>query len=37
MIRRMNEFQGENSRLKRMYADVGLQNEILKEACGKKP
>jgi len=26
----------ENRRLKRMYADVSMQNDLLKEAFGKK-
>jgi len=26
----------ENRRLKRMYADVSMQNDLLKEALGKK-
>ena len=26
----------ENRRLKRMYADISMQNDLLKEALGKK-
>ena len=36
MLRRMKELERENSRLKRMNANVGLQNELLKEALEKK-
>jgi putative transposase len=28
--------QAENARLKRMYADIALQNELVKEALAKK-
>ena len=35
-LRRMKEMETENSRLKRMYADLDVQNELLKEALGKK-
>ena len=36
MIKRMKEVEGENRRLKKMYADVQLQNDVIKEAMGKK-
>ena len=35
-LRRMKEMEAENSRLKCMYADLRVQNELLKEALGKK-
>ena len=28
--------EAENRRLKRMYADMSMQNDVLKEALGKK-
>lgn len=36
MISRMKEMEAENARLKKMYADVQLQNDIIKEALSKK-
>ena len=36
MIGRLKELEMENSRLKRMYADVQLDAQILKEALAKK-
>ena len=36
MISRLNELEQENSRLKKMYADVQLDALILKEALAKK-
>ena len=30
------ELEEENRRLKRMYADLSMQNDLLKEALGKK-
>jgi len=30
------EFEAENARLKKMYADVQLQNGVIKEAMAKK-
>jgi len=33
----MKALSGENRRLKRMFADLSLRNELLKEALGKKP
>lgn len=35
-IRRMKEVLEENSRLKQMYADLSLENRILKDAIEKK-
>ena len=36
MVKRMKELEAENARLKKMYADVQLQNDIIKEALEKK-
>ena len=36
MIKKMKELEAENKRLKRMYADSKMDNEILKEALEKK-
>lgn len=36
MIKRLKELETENARLKKMYADVQLQNEVIKEAMEKK-
>jgi len=36
LISRMKELESENSRLKKMYADVQLQNDVIKEAMAKK-
>ena len=36
MIARIKELEAENARLKKMYADVQLQNDIIKEALEKK-
>jgi len=36
MISKMKELEAENARLKKMYADVQLQNDIIKEAMAKK-
>jgi putative transposase len=35
-IRKMKELLEENSRLKQMYADLSLENRILKDAIEKK-
>lgn len=35
-VKRMKEIQEENSRLKRMYADLSLVHEALKDAVAKK-
>lgn len=36
MLRRVKELEAENARLKKMYADVQLDAQILKEALSKK-
>ncbi len=36
MMKRMRELEEENARLKRMYANVQMDNEILKEVIEKK-
>lgn len=36
MISEMKSLEEENRRLKRMYADMSMQNDVLKEALGKK-
>lgn len=36
LIARMKELEKENVRLKRMYADVQLRHDVLKEALSKK-
>ena len=36
LMSRMKELEAENSRLKKMYADVQLQNDVIKEAMAKK-
>lgn len=36
MIARLKELESENGRLKKMYADVQLQNDVIKEAMEKK-
>ncbi len=36
MISRLKELESENARLKKMYADVQLQNDVIKEAMAKK-
>ena len=35
LMRRMKELEAENNRLKKMYADVLLQNDVIKEAWQK--
>lgn len=35
-LRRLKELEAENSRLKRMYADLSLENETLKDLISKK-
>ena len=35
-IRRMKELEGENQRLKQMYADLSLENRALKDVIEKK-
>lgn len=36
MMGEMKDLEAENKRLKRMYADLSMQNDLLKEALGKK-
>jgi putative transposase len=36
MIGQMKDMAEENRRLKKMYAEMSIQNELLKEALGKK-
>ena len=36
LMMRMKELEAENNRLKKMYADVQLQNDVIKEAMAKK-
>lgn len=36
MVKRMRELEEENHRLKRMYANAQMDNEVLKEALTKK-
>jgi putative transposase len=36
LISQMKAIEDENRRLKRMYADLSMQNDLLKEALGKK-
>ena len=36
MISQMKSLEDENRRLKRMYAEMSMQNDLLKEALGKK-
>jgi len=36
LMTRMKELEAENTRLKKMYADVQLQNDVIKEAMAKK-
>ena len=35
-VRRLKELEEENSRLKRMYADLSLDHRILKDVVSKK-
>nr|WP_280955944.1 hypothetical protein [Bacteroides coprosuis] len=35
-IKRLKELEGENLRLKHMYADLALDNKILKDVIEKK-
>jgi putative transposase len=35
LISEMKQLQAENARLKRMYADIAMQNELVKEALAK--
>ncbi len=36
MVSQMKAMEEENRRLKRMYAELSMQNDLLKEALGKK-
>lgn len=36
MMARMKELEAENARLKKMYAEVQLQNDVIKDALSKK-
>ena len=36
MVSQMKAMEAENRRLKRMYAEMSMQNDLLKEALGKK-
>lgn len=36
MISQMKALEDENRRLKRMYADLSMQNDLLKDVLGKK-
>ena len=36
MITQMKTIEDENRRLKKMYAEISMQAELLKEALGKK-
>ena len=36
MISEMKGLEDENRRLKKMFAELSMQNELLKEALGKK-
>jgi putative transposase len=35
-VRRLKDLEEENSRLKKMYADVSMDNQILKDLFSKK-
>jgi len=36
MVSQMKSMDDENKRLKKMYAELSMQNDLLKEALGKK-
>jgi len=36
LISEIKQLQAENARLRRMYADIAMQNELVKEALVKK-
>jgi len=36
MVAQMKSMEDENRRLKKMYAELSIQNDLLKEALGKK-
>jgi putative transposase len=35
-MQRLREFEAENARLKKMYADLAMDNSVLKEVIAKK-
>ena len=35
-LRRMKELEAENAKLKRMYADLALENAAIKDVLGRK-
>ena len=35
-LKRMKELEAENSKLKRMYADMALENQAIKDLLGKR-
>jgi putative transposase len=35
-LKRLKELEGENAKLKRMYADLALENAAIKEVLGRK-
>ena len=37
MISELKDVADQNKRLKKMYAELSMQNDLLKEALGKKP
>lgn len=37
LIARMKELEAENARLKKMYIETQIKNDLLAEALGKKP
>ena len=37
MVSELKGMAEKNRRLKRMYAEMSMQNDLLKEALGKKP
>ena len=36
MVSQMKAMEDENRRLKKMFAELSMQNDLLKEALGKK-
>jgi len=36
-LKRMKELEAENARLKRLYADLALENAAIKDVLGRKP
>lgn len=35
-VKRLKELEGENAKLKKMFADVSLENNVIKELVAKK-